>query len=190
MHYSWELKYIYIYILLNLSHFFHLKNIFSFFLFLSLRLLFFLPFSFSFFFLSPIYSLLCRSVLDLHLHHRSVLGLSSSPIFISIFIAHVVVPCHRPISPYPPSHRRSKLHCQPKLHHQSKLHQHRLHQTQERHGFRGWISWLWLDFVMAVWLGFMVAEYCGSVVVWLCLCGDFWLIWIFGNGCGWLFLAC
>ena len=49
---------------------------------------------------------------------------------------------------------------------------------------------------MAVWLGFMVAGFHGSVVVWWCgcvgsdLCGDFWLIWVFGSGYGWLFMAC
>ena len=138
---------------------------------LSLWLLFFLPFSFTFFFLSLIYSLL----------RQSVLGLSSSSIF--IFITYVAIPRCRPISPSPPSHcspnadkpsppsqHRSKLHCRPKLYRRSKLHRHRLHRTQERHGFRGcgWISWVALGFVMAVWLDFMVAEFRGSVVVWLC----------------------
>ena len=58
-------------ILINFSHLFHLKYIFSFFLFncFSLRLLFFLPFSFSFFFSLP------------HLLFASptILGSSSSP---------------------------------------------------------------------------------------------------------------
>ena len=47
--------------------------------------------------------------------------------------------------------------------------------------------------MVAVWLDFMVAGFRGSVVV-CCvggdLCGGFWLIWIFGSGYGWLFLAC
>ena len=192
VHCSWELKKN---ILLNFSL---LSLIFFFFLSfsLSLWLLFFLPFSFTFFFLSPIYSLL----------RQSVLGLSSSSIF--IFITHVAIPRCRPISPSPlshcspnadkpspPSQHRSKLHCRPKLHRRSKLHQHRLHQTQEHRGFRGcgWISWvslgIWWRFGWVLWwLSFVVQWWCGCVGG--DLCGGFWLIWIFGSGCGWLFMAC
>ena len=124
---------------------------------------FFLPFLFSFFFSLPnLLSVGSSSILlDLHLHCQFVLGLSSET-----HLAHVAIPCHRPISPSPPSHRQSKLHCQPKLHCRSKLHRHCLHQTQELcetdlgrneaeefgfggvvgfHGFRGlvvvWLCW-------------------------------------------------
>ena len=66
MHCSWELKKNYFIKFLSPLSF---KKYFLFFFFFSLRLLFFLPFSFSFFFLSLIYSLL----------RRFVLGWSSSP---------------------------------------------------------------------------------------------------------------
>ena len=85
-------------------------------------------------------------LLDLHLHCRSILGLS--PVcarFVFEDPSRPSRPCCQPISPSPPSHRspnadkpsppshcRSKLHCRPKLHHRSKLHRHHLHQTQER----------------------------------------------------------
>ena len=173
IHESYKI-YIYIYILLNFSLLFHQKNIFSFSLSLSLSL------SFSFFFSLP--HLLSASLI----YSRS----SSSPIF--IVITHVAVPRRRPISPSPPSHRspnvdkpsppshcRSKLYCRPKLHRWSKLHRHRLHRTQERCGFHGWILWLWLDFVgfsgfrdggLAGFHGGWVSWVNGSVVVLVVIC--------------------
>ena len=42
----------------------------------------------------------------------------------------------------------------------------------------GWVSW-WLSFVGQWWCGCVGGD----------LCGSFWLIWIFGCGCGWLFLV-
>ena len=65
-------------ILLNFSLLFHLKNIFSFFLFLSLASLLSSFFLLNFFFLSLIYSLLRRSILDLH-HRRSSLSSPTLP---------------------------------------------------------------------------------------------------------------
>ena len=159
MYCSWELKLL-----------FHLKNISLFFLFLpstSLLSSFFLLIFFSLPHLLSI-STICS-------------GSSSSSLICSGFIF-IAIPRSRPISPSPPSHRRSMLHCWPKLH------QHRLHWTQERRGFCGWISWVSLGFVMAVWFGFMGQWWYGYVGS--NLCGGFWLIWIFGSGCEWLFLAC
>ena len=105
-------------------------------------LLFFLPFSISFFFLSPSSPLYWIFIFITNLFWvclRFVLGLSPKT-----HLAHVVVPRRQPISPNPPSHcspnadkpsppshRQSKLHCQSKLHRRSKLHRHRLHRTQE-----------------------------------------------------------
>ena len=163
VHCCWKLKKkkIYIYILLNFFLLFHLKNIFSFLLFLSLASLLSSFFLLIFFFLSLIYSLLCWSVLNPHLHRRFVLGSPSLPIFIVI-----AVPCRRPILPNPPSHCRSKHHCRPKLHCRSTLHQHCLHQTQEHCGFHGW-----LDFV-----GFSGFRYGG-------LAGFHggWVLWVSGG---------
>ena len=47
-------------------------------------------------------------------------------------------------------------------------------------GFRGffWVLW-WLDFVGQWWCGYVGGD----------LCLGFWLIWVFGSGCGWLFLV-
>ena len=103
-------------------------------------------------------------IANLYLHHRPTLPSHaadpSRPILhcrsSSSSSSHVTIPRRRPISPNPPSHCQSKLHCRPKFHRRSKLHWHRLHRTQERRGFRGWISWLSLDFVVANWLDFMV----------------------------------
>ena len=137
------------------------------------------PLSFKFFFLFLSSASLLSSFFLLIFfslpHLLSVSTICSGFIFIAI-------PRSRPISPSPPSHRRSMLHCWPKLH------QHRLHWTQERRGFCGWISWVSLGFVMAVWFGFMGQWWYGYVGS--NLCGGFWLIWIFGSGCEWLFLAC
>ena len=119
----------------------------------------------SHFFFSPSFTLCFADLFWIHLHRRSS---SSSP-------SHVTVPRRRPISPNPPSHCRSKLHCRPKFHRRSKLHQHRLHRTQERHRFCGWISWLWLDFVVAVWLDFMVAvDGCS----WLAMVVDWFVVFL------------
>ena len=104
------------------------------------RLLFFLPFSISFFFLSPSSPLYWIFITNLFwVCLQFVLGLSPKT-----HLAHVTIPRRRPIlpnppsrsspnadKPSPPSHRQSKLHCQPKLHCRSKLHRHCLHQTQE-----------------------------------------------------------
>ena len=208
MHYSWELKYIYIIKFLSLLS---LKKYFLFLSFsLSLASLLSSFFLLNFFF-SPS-STLCfadlfwrfififiANLFWVCLHCQSSSSSSSS---IFIFIAHVTVPRCQPISPSPPSHRspnankpsppshrRSKLHCWPKLHRWSKLHRHRLHRTQEHckfHGFLrvswwrfGWVSW-WLSFVDQWWCGYVGGD----------LCGGFWLIWILDSGCGWLFLVC
>ena len=39
--------------------------------------------------------------------------------------------------------------------------------------------------ITSIWPSWLEFEFFGGD-----LCGGFWLIWIFGSGCGWLFLAC
>ena len=83
-------------ILLNFYLLFHLKNIFSFFLFLSPASLL------SSFFLLIFFSLP-------HLHSASLIcSGSSSSCSSSIYsgFIFIAIPCHRPISPNPPSHHR------------------------------------------------------------------------------------
>ena len=125
-------------------------------------------------------------------------GSLSSPIF--IVIAHVFAPRYRSISPSPPSHcSHNAKKPSPPSHRWSKLHRHCLHRTQERCGFRGWISWLWLDFMgFFGFRGFLWVSWKEGILVWICVwfqSGFEFVIWFwvcglgiggFGNGYQWL----
>ena len=132
------------------------KHFIKFLSLLSLKKIFSLSFFFSlsnFFF-----SLHLLSVLPIYSGSSSSLPICSRFVFITNLHLHCLrrrpilpsPPSHRSPNankPSPPPHRRSKLHCRPKLHRWSNSTGIAFIELKSAHGFRGWISWLWSDFM-------------------------------------------